>query len=313
MIYADCVEKSIAETKLKPVLIGCHGQTIYHQPVAQKKLGTLFACTWQLGEPAVLTERLHIPVVSDFRPADVAAGGQGAPLVPLLDFYFFRHKARGRVLQNIGGIANFTVIPPNANAAQVTACDTGPGNMVIDWLMNALYKMPYDRDGRTAAKGQVLQSTLDWAMAHPYFKQPPPKTAGREEFGREFAAEFLRKSKAESTKPEDAVATATALTAFTIADCYRNAFAVKMQGCRVDYILSGGGARNKTLIRMLTEQFAGLPVRICNSDEYNLAIESKEAVAFALLAWQTWHHRAGNLPASTGASHQVIMGRISHV
>jgi anhydro-N-acetylmuramic acid kinase len=312
LFYAETLEEAKKESNLRVELVGCHGQTIYHQPDAMPYQGARFACTWQLGEPAVIAASAHVPVVSDFRPADMAVGGQGAPLVPLLDYVFFHHLSRGRVLQNIGGIANFTVIPPGAAMEDVAACDSGPGNMVLDALMQEAFGKPFDRNGTVAAGGKVVESALSWAIKHKYFQQEPPKTAGREQFGREFSMEFLRRCIEAGGSSADAVTTATELTALTIAECYRNFFSGKMQQTPVDYILSGGGARNQYLVKRLSHWLRGLRCKLSRSDDHEMPAEAKEAVAFALLAWQTWNVRPGNLPGATGARVPAILGRVTY-
>src|SRR5205814_7270125 len=219
-IYADAVNRARKHARIKSVdLVGCHGQTIYHQGEARAFLGRKVATTWQTGEAAIITASVRAPVVSDFRVADMAAGGNGAPLVPFLDYLLFRHRSRGRVVQNLGGIGNLTAIPPNTSPRHVIAFDTGPSNMVIDGVTERLFKKPFDRDGRLASQGKVITRVLDWAMQLPYFARKPPKTAGREEFGREFVAEFLRRCG--RARKQDVVATATALTARSIADPLR--------------------------------------------------------------------------------------------
>jgi anhydro-N-acetylmuramic acid kinase len=226
LAYAEAVSATVERHKAKLDqgkldLIGCHGQTLYHQPRAARYAGRRFGCTWQLGEAAVIAAATGVPVVSNFRPADMVAGGQGAPLVSLLDYVLFADGKRGRVLQNIGGIANLTAIPAGAAADAVVAFDTGPGNMVIDWLAQELFQAKFDRNGNLAARGSVLGPVLAKALGNPYFKLKPPRTAGREQFGREYAAKFLAACQRLSCKPEDALATATALTAETIAQGYK--------------------------------------------------------------------------------------------
>src|SRR5690349_19176079 len=193
-LYADAVARTIRRHRTRVALVGCHGQTLYHQGDAAPFLGKPIATTWQTGEAAVVAQRLQIPVISDFRPADMAARGKGAPLVPLLDIAFYAHPRRLRVLQNIGGIANLTVIPPGqhlGDSRKVIALDTGPGNMVIDACAQKLFGKPYDRNGIFASKGEVIDTVLAQTLAHPFFRRKPPKTAGREEFGREFVSQFL--------------------------------------------------------------------------------------------------------------------------
>jgi anhydro-N-acetylmuramic acid kinase len=239
------------------------------------------------------------------------AGGQGAPLVPLLDYVLFAHPKRGRVLQNIGGIANLTAIPAAATPEAVIAFDTGPGNMVVDALAQKLFAKPFDRNGALAAEGRVLAPVLKAALRNPYFQLKPPRTAGREQFGREYAAKFLLACQRHSNKPEDALATATALTAETIAQSYNRFVFPKMKSA-VDYIVSGGGARNHTLMAMLAQRLAPLGCELAASEQFGLPVEAKEAAAFALLAWQTWHHLPGNVPAATGATRAVILGQLTY-
>ncbi|MGD0831595.1 MAG: anhydro-N-acetylmuramic acid kinase [Terracidiphilus sp.] len=310
--YAEAVQATLALHSLPLDLIGCHGQTVYHQPRTQSYAGRRFTCTWQLGEPAVIAAAIHVPIISNFRPADMLAGGQGAPLVPLLDYVLFADAKRGRVLQNIGGIANLTAIPANAPADAVTAFDTGPGNMVIDSLVQQLFNKKFDRNGGIAARGTVLEAVLTQALANPYFKLAPPRTAGREQFGREYASRFLAICQRHSSRPEDAIATATALTAETIARSYKAYVRNKMKGRPVDYIVSGGGARNATQMAMLAQRLEPLGCDLAVSEDFGLPTEAKEAAAFALLAWRTWHHLPGNLPNATGASHPAILGQVTY-
>jgi anhydro-N-acetylmuramic acid kinase len=293
-------------------LIGCHGQTLYHQPRAAKYAGRSFACTWQAGEPAAMAAALSIPVVSNFRPADMFAKGQGAPLVPLLDYVLFADAKRGRVLQNIGGIANLTAIPAAAASDAVIAFDTGPGNMVMDALAQKLLGKPFDRNGACAAEGTVLKPMLTEALRNPYFRLQPPRTAGREQFGREYAAKLLATCQKHSHKPADALATATALTAETISRSYQRFVLPIMKSRDVDYIVSGGGARNATLMAMLAARLEPLGCELAASEDFGLPAEAKEAVAFALLAWQTWHHLPGNVPAATGAARPMILGQVTY-
>jgi len=312
LAYADAVKSTLERHPMKVELIGCHGQTLYHQPAPHVYARSRFACTWQAGEPSILAGELGIPVVSNFRPADIVAGGQGAPLVPLLDFVLFRHANRGRVLQNIGGIANLTAIPPASTAEQVTAFDTGPGNMVIDQLMQSLFRKPMDMDGATAATGQVLETVLQQSLRHAFFRKQPPRTAGREQFGREFAAAFLAECRKSSPRKQDAVATATALTAASISLAYQRFALPAMGEAPVDYIVSGGGARNPVLMDQLVLRLKPLGCNVTSSDTFGLPAEAKEAAAFALLAWHTWHHRPGNVPSATGASRPAILGQVTY-
>jgi anhydro-N-acetylmuramic acid kinase len=311
LAYAEAVNATLKRHAVKLDLIGCHGQTLYHQPHAESYAGRRFGCTWQLGEAAVIAVAAGVPVVSNFRPADMMAGGQGAPLVPLLDYVLFADRKRGRVLQNIGGIANLTAIPAGAAQDAVIAFDTGPGNMVIDALAQELLNKRYDRNGGFAARGTVLGPVLAEALGNPYFKLKPPRTAGREQFGRAYAAEFLVACRRHSKRPEDALATATALTAETIARSYKSFARRGMRGRGVDYIVSGGGARNATLMAMLATRLEPMGCELAASEEFGLPAEAKEAAAFALLAWQTWHHLPGNVPRATGAARPAILGQVT--
>jgi len=310
--YARAVRATAEKHGAKIDLIGCHGQTLYHQGERAAYAGRDFNCTWQAGEPALVAAEMGVPVVSNFRPADMAAGGQGAPLVPLLDYVLFADGARGRVLQNIGGIANLTAIPAGAGPEAVVAFDTGPGNMVMDWLAGELLGKKFDRDGRAAARGTVIAEVLGKELRNPYYKLKPPKSAGREQFGAEYAARFLQECRRFSTRAEDALATATALTAETIGQSYLRIVTPMMKSGQVDYIVSGGGARNGTLMTMLRMWLepAGCTVREIGS--FGIPAEAKEAVAFALLAWMTWHGRPGNVPSATGAGRAVVLGSVTH-
>jgi anhydro-N-acetylmuramic acid kinase len=312
LAYAEAVAGTLKRHRIKIDLVGCHGQTLYHQPAPVRYAGRAFACTWQAGEAQAITAALRVPVVSNFRPADMLAGGQGAPLVPLLDYVLFAHPRRGRVLQNIGGIANLTAIPAGAGPESLLAFDTGPGNMIVDWLAQELFRQPFDRHGHLAAGGTVLAPVLKLALQNSYFQLKPPRTAGREQFGREYAAEFLRQCRRHSAEDRDALATATALTAETIARSYARFVHPRMKGRPVDYIVSGGGARNRTLMAMLQARLDPLGCELAASGDFGLPIEAKEAAAFALLAWQTWHRLPGNVPAATGAKRAVILGQVTY-
>jgi anhydro-N-acetylmuramic acid kinase len=313
-LYADSVLATERQFRVHADLIGCHGQTLYHQGDAQRFLGRKIASTWQTGEAAIVAARVGAPVVSDFRPADIAAGGKGAPLVPFLDYLLFRDARSGRIVQNIGGIANLTMIPAASSATEVVAFDTGPGNMVIDAVTETLFGQPFDRSGRIAASGKVLDPILHELLRRDFFRQNPPKTAGREEFGREFVRDFLRSCK--RCRKQDAVATATALTAKSIADAVQRYVAQRSRPARKsgfrEMILSGGGAKNSTLVAMLTNELTPLGLRLRFSDEFGLPSAAKEAVAFAVLAYETWQRRPSSLPSATGAERPAVLGKISY-
>jgi anhydro-N-acetylmuramic acid kinase len=308
-LYSEAIKKTQQRTRTaKLELIGCHGQTIYHQGNPALYLGKRISCTWQTGEGAVIAARLKTPVISDFRPADLAAGGKGAPLVPFLDYAVFRDRRVGRIVQNIGGIANLTAIPPAAKPEQVLAFDTGPGNMVIDQLMQLLFGRPYDRNGEAARQGRVLQPVLKELLRLSFFRQKPPKTAGREQFGAEYAKDFLRKCG--TAVREDVIATATALTVHSMVAALKRF--VSLKGEFRDYIVSGGGVRNRTLMRMLETETGKLGLRLGHSDDFGIPSQAKEALAFALLAYQTWRHHPSNIPSATGASRPAVLGKISY-
>ncbi len=271
-------------------LIGCHGQTIFHEGRSN---------TLQLGEPAVIAERTGVPVVSNFRARDIAAGGQGAPLVPFVDYLLFRHPKRTRIALNIGGIANITVIPKAAAPGEVMAFDTGPGNMAIDALAREFSKgaLTCDRGGRIAESGRVNGKLLDELLRDPYYRRKPPKSAGREQYG----AEFVARLTGTGLPPADLMATATVLTAATIAIGIGEALG--------DLIVSGGGVHNPQIMGHLA---AFLPdMAISTSTDHGIDADAKEAIAFGILAARTWRGKTGNLPSATGARKAVRLGSVT--
>jgi anhydro-N-acetylmuramic acid kinase len=308
-LYAEAVLATQGRFRQRVDLIGCHGQTVYHQGDPAVFLGRKLSVTWQMGEGAVIAARVGAPVVSDFRPADMAAGGKGAPLVPFLDHLLYRSPRIGRIVQNIGGIANLTAIPAGAAADEVMAFDTGPGNMVIDAVTDQLFGKAYDRDGRIAASGVVLDRVVSDVLRAPFFLRNPPKTAGREEFGREFVRRFMKRCS--RARKRDIVATATALTARSIADALRR-FVVRGRREFGECVVSGGGANNPALLAMLAKELQPMGMKIRASDEFGLPSEAKEASAFALMAFETWHRRPSNVPSATGARRPAILGKISY-
>lgn len=315
-IYADCVEKAAAKCGVKIGLVGCHGQTVYHQAAAAKYLGTDVRCTWQMGEASVIAERLRVSVVSDFRPADMATAGQGAPLVPMLDYVMFRSAKANRVLQNLGGIGNLTAIPAGAAVNDVMAFDTGPGNMVIDACMQQLYGKAFDRGGAVARQGSVISPVVARVLEGKYFSAAPPKSCGREEFGVEFVARFISLCRNAGASDADVVATATALTAESILRGYQR-FVWAHLGTRAplaktEFVVAGGGGRNAALIAMLRERLEPLGVKVRPMEELGVPAQAKEAVAFALLAWLTWVGLPGNIPSATGARRAVVLGKVTH-
>jgi anhydro-N-acetylmuramic acid kinase len=312
-LYADALLATQRKFRIKAALVGCHGQTLYHQGDVAPYLGRKLAATWQTGEAAIVAARLGVPVVSDFRPADMAAGGKGAPLVPFFDYWLFRDARVGRIVQNIGGIANFTAIPAGASASGVIAFDTGPGNMVIDAVTQQLYGQPFDRKGRIAASGAWIEPVVAKILQREFFRRKPPKTAGREEFGREFGREFLRMCG--NARERDIVATATALTARSIADAVGRLLPKRpsvRKGSLSEMVVSGGGAKNARLMTILSGELEKLGLRLRFSDEFGVPSEAKEAVAFAVLAYETWHRRPSNIPSATGAKRPAVLGKISY-
>jgi anhydro-N-acetylmuramic acid kinase len=316
-VYADAVTKAQEMFGVKVGLVGCHGQTVYHQGAEKIYLGKSLRATWQMGESVVIAERLHVPVVSDFRPADLAAGGQGAPLVPMLDYCVFGSAKVSRVLQNLGGIGNLTAIPAEAGVDGLMAFDTGPGNMVIDACMKRLYEREFDRGGTVARTGRVLQDVIAKLLEDGYFSAPPPKSCGREQFGDGFASRFIsmcRKAGGRNSRDEDVIATATALTAASIVHAYRRfVWAHVGQAAPlspVEFVVAGGGARNASLMGMLRDGLEPLGVKVRLIEELGVPAQAKEAVAFALLAWLSWFGLPGNVPSATGARRAVVLGKI---
>ncbi|HET6429106.1 MAG TPA: anhydro-N-acetylmuramic acid kinase [Phycisphaerae bacterium] len=286
-------------------LIGSHGQTIHHLPVPRRGLGRRIRSTLQIGEPSVIAERTGITTVADFRPRDVAAGGQGAPLVPYADHVLFASGRASRVICNIGGIANVTYLPAGAGIEKVLAFDTGPGNMVIDALVRHATggRREFDRDGRLGRSGRVHQGLLAELLKHPYFRRRPPKTTGREQFGTAFARAMIERGRELALTEADLVATATALTARSIGRaCGR------LPGPVDEVILCGGGARNLAMVELLREAVGPAALRIM--DELGIDADAKEAVSFAILAAATVRGQAGNVPSATGAGRAVVLGKI---
>ena len=289
-------------------LIGSHGQTIFHQGVAAGFLGRRVASTLQIGEPSIIAERTGVVTIGDFRPADMAAGGQGAPLVPFVDYLLYRDTRIGRVALNIGGIANLTMIPAGARPGQLVAFDIGPGNMVIDAIVEIATRgrAHYDRDARLAIRGKLIPALLSTLLREPYLRKRPPKTAGREQFGRAYAEKILAWGKRHRTSTEDLVRTATVFTSLSIADALRRFVLPRM---RVDeLIVAGGGARNPLLMAQLAAALS--EIEIVPASEFGIPAEAKEAFAFAVMAYEAYHGRANTLPSATGARHPAVMGKL---
>ncbi len=313
-LYGEAVVQAQQQATLRAELCGVHGQTVFHAGAPFRFLGKPQRCTWQLGEASEITERTGLPVVSDFRPADIAAGGQGAPLVPVLDRALFAHATHNRILQNLGGIANLTAIPAGSSA--MLAFDSGPANVVIDAAMQRLFGKRFDRNGTTAAQGTPVGPVLKAALALPYFSLPAPKSCGREQFGEAYVEQLIAQCRKHRASDADVIATATALTSETILHAYRT-LVWPFLGQRAplaeatDYIVAGGGAKNATLMRQLRAGLEPLGLQVQNSDAFGMPAQAKEAVAFALLAWLRWHRLPGNIPEATGASRPVLLGKVN--
>jgi anhydro-N-acetylmuramic acid kinase len=308
--FARAALAVIRDARLKPsqiTAIGSHGQTIHHLPKARTP------STLQIGEPCVIAERTGITTVADFRVRDMAAGGQGAPLVPYADWVLFTHERRPRIIQNLGGIGNLTFLPPGAELADVIAFDTGPGNMVIDGVVATLSRgrKTYDADGRWAATGRTSDHLLRECLHHPFFRRTLPKTTGREEFGEPFVAWFLKRGGQLRLSHADLVATATEFTAASIARAYRRFLLPRLTARllnRLQIILGGGGVKNLTLVRRLFEH-VGVGT-LCAHEDFGIHSSAKEPLAFAILARETLSHRPGNVPSATGAKRPVVLGKI---
>jgi anhydro-N-acetylmuramic acid kinase len=316
-LYAEAVLAAQRKLRVKAQLVGCHGQTLYHQAQTAKFLGRWLRVTWQTGEASSIAARVGVPVVSDFRPADMEAGGNGAPLVPYLDYLLYRDLKIGRIALNLGGIANLTAIPPSASLTQVIAFDTGPGNMVIDALSEKFFSTPFDRDGKIAASGRVENHVVARFLRQNFFRQKPPKAAGREQFGREFLETFVdayqlprNRTVRTLSASRDAIATATALTTRSIANAIRTQ--VLPHGKFSELICSGGGTKNPTLMAWLANEAYDLGLKLRSSDEFGIPSEAKEAVGFAVLAFETWKRRPANVPSATGAKRTAVLGKISY-
>lgn len=289
-------------------LIGSHGQTIFHQGLSTKfAAGRRVASTLQIGEPSVIAVRTGVTTIGDFRPADMAAGGQGAPLVPFVDYLLYRDAKIGRATLNIGGIANVTVIPASAKPEDVFAFDTGPGNMIVDALMERIThgRQRFDRSARLALRGWTNEPLLAWFLRDPYLHLPPPKTAGREQFGEAYTERVVAAAKRFRASKEDLVRTATVFTSLSIAQAMRRFVLPK---ARIqELVVAGGGVKNPLMMAQLA---AGLPeITILDAEQFGVAAQAKEAFAFAVLAYEAYHGRANNLPAATGARFSVSMGK----
>ncbi|MED3126700.1 anhydro-N-acetylmuramic acid kinase AnmK [Bacillus wiedmannii] len=285
-------------------LIGSHGQTIYHQP---KHDGNMIPSTLQIGEPAVIAYETNTTVISNFRTMDIAAGGQGAPLVPYSEIILYRHPTKNRLLQNIGGIGNVTIIPSHLSDKNVIAFDTGPGNMVIDGMCQRLFQLSYDQNGKIAKQGVVVDEILTYCMNHPFLKMNPPKSTGREQFGEEFVSELLKRYERHSK--ENIVTTVTMFTARSIVHQYKEFILPYYEIDEV--ILGGGGSYNDTLVEMIRYGLKDEKCAIFIQEDIGYSSEAKEAIAFAILANETYHRNPSNVPSATGAKQSVVLGNIT--
>ena len=348
-IYADAVLSACKKFRVAPrrvALIGNHGQTIFHQGQPTNYLGRPTSSTLQIGEGSVIAARTGITTVSDFRPADMALGGQGAPLVPYVDYLLYRHPKLGRVSLNLGGIANITVIPANAKPSRVFAFDTGPGNMLIDALVQHFTRgrQRFDEDARLAQSGRSIPALLNELMKDPYLRIAPPKSTGREYYGRAYAQRLLVLGRKHRAKPNDLIRAATIFTALSVVDALNRFVLPKTKIHQL--IVSGGGAHNPLILAQLSAALGGFgsglastplekwrvasgewrdeerdalkraptkhSIAVLKSSELGIPEDAKEAFAFALLAYETFHQRPANLPSATGARGPAILGKISY-
>ena len=305
-LYATAIRETCRRARVSLdsiVLAGMHGQTIFHEANPVEYLGHRISSTLQIGEAAIVAERTGLWIISNFRERDMAAGGKGAPLVPNVDYLLFRHRRLSRIALNIGGIANITMIPADAAREDIIAFDTGPGNMIVDGLVahHTQGRQTFDRNGRIARHAKINPRLLQSMLSDPYFKLNPPKACGREQFGREYVAGLI----ATGLPVPDLIATATELTAQTIAN------AILDYGEVDEVIASGGGVHNRWLMRRLRELLD--PRKLTTTADHGIDPDAKEAIAFAILAYEFMHRRPGNLPSATGARHAVLLGKDSPV
>jgi anhydro-N-acetylmuramic acid kinase len=336
-LFADAALAACRRFKVSPhriALIGSHGQTIFHQGRATPHLGRPTASTLQIGESSVIASRTGITTVADFRPADMALGGQGAPLVPYADYLLYRHAKLGRVSLNLGGIANITVLPAAAKPHQVFAFDTGPANMLIDALVSHFTqgRRRFDKNAHLASRGRSIPALVDELLRDPYLKLAPPKSTGREYFGHAYVQNLLALGRRHRAKPNDLIRAATIFTALSVVDAL-NRFVLPKTNIH-QLIVSGGGAHNPLILAQLSAALAVLPqrvgaryivplhagskrpasraIQILPSSALGIPEDAKEAFVFALLAYETFHQRPANLPSATGARGPAILGKISY-
>ena len=312
-LFADaaktaCKRFRVAVTSLD--LIGSHGQTIFHQGNAVPYLGGRAASTLQIGEAAVIAAQTGVPTVADFRPADMAVGGQGAPLVPYADYLLYSDRKLERASLNLGGIANVTVIPAGAARERVFAFDSGPANMLIDALVAHFTcgRKKFDAGASMALAGRAIPALVDELMRDPYLKKAPPKSTGREYYGGDYVKRVLALGRRYRAKPNDLIRSVTIFTALSVVDAL-NRFVTRKT--KIDQlIVSGGGARNPLIMAQLAAALPG--IEVLSSSRLGVPEEGKEAFAFALLAYESFHQRAGNVFSATGASGPAVLGKICY-
>jgi anhydro-N-acetylmuramic acid kinase len=336
-IFAEAVltacKRFCISTK-KIALIGSHGQTIFHQGNPIQYLGAATASTLQIGEPSIIAARTGITTIADFRTADIAEGGQGAPLVPYADYLLYSHPKRGRVSLNLGGIANITVLPAGATPEKIFAFDTGPANMLIDALVAHFThnRRRYDKDAAIAQSGRPIPALVDELMRDPYLKLKPPKSTGREYYGRAYVKNLLAAGRRHKAKPADLIRAATIFTVLSVVDALHR---FVLPNHKIDQlIVSGGGARNPLILAQLSaaltaraskqsvgaqhaaphlgKKTAPSTIEVLPSAQLGVPEDAKESFAFALMAYETFHRRPSNLPSATGARGPAILGKISY-
>jgi anhydro-N-acetylmuramic acid kinase len=312
-VFADAALSAWTRFRVSPSrvdLVGTHGQTVFHQGFPVYFFGHKVASTLQIGEPSIIAARTGVTTVGDFRPADIALGGQGAPLVPYADYLLYRHPKLGRVSLNLGGIANITVLPAAAKPSQILAFDTGPANMLIDALVSHFSRgrLRFDKNAQLASQGRSNAALVDALMRDPYFKLRPPKSTGREYYGQTYLKKLINLGRRHRAKPNDLIRAATVVTALSIIDAL-NRFVLRKTKIH-QIIVSGGGAHNPLIFAQLA---AALPdIEVLPSSRLGIPEDAKEAFAFALLAYESFHQRPANLPSATGARGPAILGKISY-
>jgi len=306
-IFADaalmvCKRAKIPAAKID--LIGSHGQTLWHSPQKKQMYGYQVGSTLQLGDPAAIAVKTGIPTIGDFRTADIASGGEGAPLIPYFDYLVFRNKSENRAVLNIGGISNITILPKNCSKADITGFDCGPGNILIDQAAGLLFGVEFDKNGKLAARGKISDELLNFLKKHPFIKKPPPKSTGREEFGNKYVKKILNFS--EKINNEDIIRTLTEFTALAVYVNYQQFIEKKIQIDRL--IVSGGGAKNNQIIKTLKKYFRGVITE--SSVRYGISPDAKESIAFAVYANETISGNTINIRRTTGAKKESILGKI---